>query len=72
MDDDDDLLNDDVVIDRREYAKEEDDQEVKAQVGATLDPPSIDDGSTAFDPIFGSAHAGTCPHHSTAYRSGRT
>ena len=52
MDDDDDLLNDDVVIDRREYAKEEDDQEVKAQVGATLDPPSIDDGSTAFDPIF--------------------
>ena len=52
MDDDDDLLNDDVVIDRREYAKEEDDQEVKAQVGATLDPPSIDEGSTAFDPIF--------------------
>jgi len=49
-DEDDDL--DDVSIDRREYAKEEDDQEVKAQFGASLDPPSIDDGSTAFDPLF--------------------
>lgn len=48
LDDDD----DDILIDRREYAKEEDDQEVKAQVGATLDPPSIDDGSESFDPLF--------------------
>jgi hypothetical protein len=49
-DEDDDL--DDLSIDRREYAKEEDDQEVKAQFGASLDAPSIDDGSTAFDPLF--------------------
>jgi len=49
LEDDDD---DDIFIDRREYAKEEDDQEVKAQVGASLDTPSIDDGSTAFEPLF--------------------
>ena len=48
IDDDDDLLN--VKIDTREYAVEEDSQEVKAQVGASLDPPDIDDPPT--DPIF--------------------
>lgn len=48
LDDDD----DDILIDTREYAKEEDDQEVKAQVGATLDPPSIDDGSDSYEPLF--------------------
>lgn len=40
-DDDDDLL--DMKIDTRDYAVEEDSDEVKAQVGATLDPPDIDD-----------------------------
>mmetsp|Transcript_30398 Transcript_30398/g.71719 ORF Transcript_30398/g.71719 Transcript_30398/m.71719 type:complete len:207 (+) Transcript_30398:182-802(+) len=49
LEDDDD---DDDLIDRREYAKEEDDQEVKAQFGATLDAPSIDDESTQYDPLF--------------------
>lgn len=49
LEDDDD---DDIFIDRREYAKEEDDQEVKAQVGASLDAPSIDDESISFDPLF--------------------
>eukprot|EP00535_Pseudo-nitzschia_heimii_P010641 CAMPEP_0197178584 /NCGR_PEP_ID=MMETSP1423-20130617/3819_1 /TAXON_ID=476441 /ORGANISM="Pseudo-nitzschia heimii, Strain UNC1101" /LENGTH=204 /DNA_ID=CAMNT_0042628357 /DNA_START=78 /DNA_END=692 /DNA_ORIENTATION=- len=44
--------DDDVLIDRREYAKEEDDQEVKAQFGASLDAPSIDDGSDGLDPLF--------------------
>lgn len=44
--------DDDALIDRREYAKEEDDQESKAQVGSTLDPPSIDDETAAFDPLF--------------------
>lgn len=44
--------DDDVLIDRREYAKEEDDQEVKSQVGASLDPPSIDDASKDCDPLF--------------------
>ncbi len=48
LDDDD----DDILIDRREYAKEEDDQEVKAQVGATLEPPSIEDGSETYEPLF--------------------
>ncbi|VEU42916.1 unnamed protein product [Pseudo-nitzschia multistriata] len=48
LDDDD----DDILVDRREYAKEEDDQEVKAQVGASLDPPSIDDESALYDPLF--------------------
>ena len=39
LDDDDDL---DMAVDSREYAKEEDSQELKAEVGASLDPPSID------------------------------
>ena len=43
-DDDDDLL--DIKIDTREYAVEDDDDETKAQVGATLDPPEIDDPPT--------------------------
>ena len=47
LDDDDDLL--DTNIDTREYAVENDPDEVKAQVGATLDPPEIDDPPT--DPI---------------------
>ncbi|KAL3936382.1 MAG: hypothetical protein SGBAC_008291 [Bacillariaceae sp.] len=38
LDDDDDL---DFSIDTREYAKEEDSQELKAQVGASLEAPSI-------------------------------
>lgn len=44
--------DDDILIDTREYAKEEDDQEVKAQVGASLDAPSIDDESALLDPLF--------------------
>lgn len=47
LDDDDDLL--DSKLDTREYAVEDDDDEVKAQVGASLDPPEIDDPPT--DPI---------------------
>mmetsp|Transcript_5056 Transcript_5056/g.12067 ORF Transcript_5056/g.12067 Transcript_5056/m.12067 type:complete len:203 (-) Transcript_5056:196-804(-) len=43
---------DEILIDRREYAKEEDDQEVKAQVGASLDAPSIDDDSVNYEPLF--------------------
>lgn len=43
-DDDDDLL--DIKIDTREYAVEDDDDETKAKVGATLDPPEIDDPPT--------------------------
>ena len=43
---------DDILFDRREYAKEEDDQEVKAQVGASLDAPSIDDDSVNYEPLF--------------------
>jgi len=50
LDDDDDI--DGIAIDRSEYAEENDTQEKKGQVGATLDPPSIDDGSAAFDPLF--------------------
>lgn len=44
--------DDDIFIDKREYAKEEDDQEVKAQVGASLEPPSIDDATTTVDSLF--------------------
>lgn len=44
--------DDDIFIDRREYAKEEDDQEVKAQVGASLEAPSIDEASMAVDSLF--------------------
>lgn len=44
--------DDDIFIDRKEYAKEEDDQEVKAQVGASLEAPSIDDASMAVDSLF--------------------
>lgn len=46
LDDDDDL---DMAIDNREYAKEEDSQELKAQIGANLDPPTIENDA---DPIF--------------------
>ena len=46
LDDDD----DDLKVDTREYAKEEDTQERKAQVGATLQPPTIEGGEA--DPIF--------------------
>ena len=49
IDDDDD---DDIFTDRREYAKEEDDQEVKAQVGAALEAPSIDDDTGTVDSLF--------------------
>jgi hypothetical protein len=43
-DDDDDLL--DMKIDKREYAVEDDPDEIKAQVGATLDAPEISDPPT--------------------------
>lgn len=46
LDDDEDL---DVQYDTREYAKEEDSQEFKAQVGATLDAPTIEKDA---EPIF--------------------
>lgn len=46
LDDDEDL---DSKIDTREYAKEEDSQETKAQVGASLDPPTIEGDA---EPIF--------------------
>lgn len=50
-DDDDDLLKSDgVSVDRRDYAKEEDSQEAKAQVGASLDPPTIEGGDP--EPLF--------------------
>jgi len=39
LDDDDDL---DMAVDTREYAKEEDSQEMKAEVGASLEAPSIE------------------------------
>jgi hypothetical protein len=48
MDDDDDL---DMAIDKRDYAVEDDSQEVKAQVGANLEPPSIDPKYDV-EPIF--------------------
>lgn len=47
LDDDDDDL--DIAIDTREYAKEEDPQEMKAQIGASLDPPTINIDA---EPIF--------------------
>jgi hypothetical protein len=37
-------------VDRRDYAKEEDTQEAKAQVGASLDPPTIEGGDP--EPLF--------------------
>eukprot|EP00980_Cylindrotheca_fusiformis_P016797 scaffold5064_cov121-Cylindrotheca_fusiformis.AAC.11 len=46
LDDDDDL---DMAIDTREYAKEEDSQDHKAQVGASLEPPEIENDA---EPIF--------------------
>ncbi|GKY94934.1 hypothetical protein MPSEU_000458300 [Mayamaea pseudoterrestris] len=40
------------LVDTNTYAKEEDSQELKAQVGASLEPPSIDDdGSSSIAPI---------------------
>jgi len=63
LDDDDDdlyeedlLLNDGVAIDRTEYATENDSPEIKQQVGASLEPPSIEDGieggSQDIEPLF--------------------
>jgi hypothetical protein len=52
LEEEDKLLNDGVPIDRREYATENDSDEIKQQVGAALDPPTIDD---AFDTHDGSA-----------------
>jgi hypothetical protein len=46
LDDDDDL---DMAIDTREYAKEEDSQELKAEVGASLEAPTIENDA---EPIF--------------------
>eukprot|EP00542_Grammatophora_oceanica_P017716 CAMPEP_0194037494 /NCGR_PEP_ID=MMETSP0009_2-20130614/9845_1 /TAXON_ID=210454 /ORGANISM="Grammatophora oceanica, Strain CCMP 410" /LENGTH=163 /DNA_ID=CAMNT_0038679677 /DNA_START=247 /DNA_END=738 /DNA_ORIENTATION=- len=51
LDDDDDLLGDS-AIDTLDYAKEEDSQEQKASVGSSLQPPSIDDPSVNFEPMF--------------------
>jgi hypothetical protein len=48
MDDDEDL---DMAIDKKEYAVEDDPQEVKAQVGASLEPPPIDPEHDV-EPIF--------------------
>lgn len=42
-------LDDEEDFDTREYAKEEDSQELKAQVGASLDPPTIENDA---EPIF--------------------
>lgn len=53
LEDDDD---DDILIDTRDYAQEEDSQELKAQVGATLDPPEIGEEQFA-EPIFVAAGA---------------
>lgn len=47
LDDDDDDL--DMKIDTRDYAKEEDTQEAKAQVGANLDAPTIENDA---QPLF--------------------
>ena len=59
LDDDDEedlLLNDGKPIDRTEYATENDSPEIKQQVGASLDPPSVDDdiegGSDNIEPLF--------------------
>jgi hypothetical protein len=50
-DEDDDILRSDgVAVDRNAYAVEEDSQEAKAQIGATLDPPTIEGGIA--DPLF--------------------
>jgi hypothetical protein len=46
LDDDEDF---DVAIDQREYAAEEDSQELKAQVGSSLEPPTIENDA---EPIF--------------------
>ena len=44
MDDDDDLLMEELgPVDTKEYAVEDESQERKAQVGASLDPPEIED-----------------------------
>eukprot|EP00977_Amphora_coffeiformis_P010112 scaffold2357_cov167-Amphora_coffeaeformis.AAC.20 len=43
---DDPLLDEDIAIDTREYAVENDPDEVKAQVGASLEAPEITDPST--------------------------
>lgn len=48
--DDDLLVSDGVSVDRRDYAKEEDSQEAKAQVGASLDAPTIEGGNS--EPLF--------------------
>jgi hypothetical protein len=49
LDDDEDF---DTPIDKREYAVEDDSQEAKAEVGAALEPPSIDfDAEPIFVPI---------------------
>jgi hypothetical protein len=44
------LMSDGISIDRLDYAKEEDSQETKAQVGASLDPPTIEGGDA--EPVF--------------------
>ena len=49
-DEDEILMSDGISIDRLEYAKEEDSQEAKAQVGASLDPPTIEGGDA--EPMF--------------------
>jgi len=46
-DDDDDILG--TAIDTTDYAKEDDDQQVKAEIGSYVDPPSIEQPA---EPIF--------------------
>lgn len=47
LDDDDDL--DELKIDTREYAVEEDSQESKAQIGASLEGPEIENDAPPID-----------------------
>jgi hypothetical protein len=47
---DDILMSDGVVVDRINYAKEEESQETKAQIGASMDPPTIEWGDAK--PMF--------------------
>ena len=44
------LMSEGIAVDRLDYAKEEDSQEAKAQVGASLDPPTIEGGDA--EPMF--------------------
>ena len=50
MDDDDDINED--LVDNRDYANENDPQELKAQIGSTLEAPTIEyDAAPIFVPV---------------------